>query len=269
MGKVKELQTYGTVTKKPRNNDTPGQLTFNLDGSIREYKPEPKEPEKKENPHPVKKEEKPVRTEIDAEKIAVIKDYYEAFKRFLHASGRLNQTYYLYKNIIESPNERELELAISYAQYPDERERNEEMLGRLRNRISIMKNKHNCEDLNALLSKSKKEWKILSGKLWDLFRYAERAGVPMREEDKTSKRCRDIMLSYVILDNDVHGDCRRQYYREKIIQKYLKSIEHGKFNDVKAVSWYDMEEEYKSNELKEIAKKQARKEKKKPQAKSQ
>ena len=240
MGKVKELQTYGTVTKKPRNNDTPGQLTFNSDGSIREYKPEPKEPEKKEIPHHVKKEEKPVRTEIDAEKIAVIKDYYEAFKRFLHASGRLNQTYYLYKNIIESPTERELELAISHSQYPDERER-----------------------------KSKKEWKILSSRLWDLFRYAERAGVPMREEDKTSKRCRDIMLSYVILDNDVHGDCRRQYYREKIVQKYLKSIEHGKLNDVKAVSWYDMEEEYKSNELKEIAKKQARKEKNKPQAKSQ
>ena len=149
--------------------------------------------------------------------------YWDAFKEFLNASGAFSRTWFLYKAInVEDPD----------PEY-----------------LKIMVEKHACANPDELFAKSSKDWDNYKRKLNTLISKAEKAKVPInlpKGEENQAKYKRNILISFVLLDDCIRGSARRQFYREKYIDRALNRIKSKGYAD--PVSIYEMENAFKADQ---------------------
>lgn len=169
--------------------------------------------------------------------------YYEAFRDFLKKSGVFGRTWHLYKAIMDDPDLNELQWRLDHENMSEmERKRVTEIRDAVKNHLYVMKNKQYCKTPEELYAKAEAEWNEYKRSLNWLITCAQRANVPFAADENKKK---DIMISFFHLDDRVRGSARRDYYREKYVNKALKAIE--KTGYYPPMSIYDMEKAFKND----------------------
>ena len=177
------------------------------------------------------------------------KNFWKAFEAFLDESGAFSRTWYLYRSIKDSPSEKELHERLN------NRSITTHELDIVRDqlkRYDIMRKNHRCntvEDFEVKLSNDRQRYKSA---LEHLLQFAAMAGVKPNIPDKYSNdekvknealRIRNnILNAFVVLDDKIRGSARRQYYRDKYVNKALKEIKKFGYSD--PISIGDMEKAF-------------------------
>lgn len=172
------------------------------------------------------------------------KKYWEAFRDFLSASGVFGRTWHLYKQLRDDPTPETLIADINRCNNPVERARIESQLKGVMERITVMKTRQKCETKEELFDKASSDWDDYKRKLKNLISYSRNANVPIAAEEG-QKVFRNIMVSFVLLDDSVRGSCRREYYRDKFVNRSLKQVKKTGYAD--PISIYDMEAAFKAD----------------------
>lgn len=169
--------------------------------------------------------------------------YYEAFREFLKKSGIFGRTWHLYKAILDDPNLEELQWRLDHESMSEfERKHVTEIRDAVKNHQYVMREKQHCDTKEELFAKAEKEWSEYRRSLTWLMTCAQRANVPFAADDKKIK---DIMICFFHLDDKVRGNVRREYYREKYVNKAMKAI--NKTGYYPPISIYDMEKAFKND----------------------
>lgn len=167
------------------------------------------------------------------------RQYYEAFKEFLKKSGSFGRTWHLYKAIEGDPEESQINWRLNHETLS---EKDREYLESARDRLKVMREKQHCDTMEELFAKASNDWDSYKKSLKWLITCSARANVPITADDKTMK---NIMISFFHLDDRIRGNCRREYYRDKYINKAIKTI--NKSGYYPPISIYEMEEAFKAD----------------------
>ena len=218
-------------SSKGKNKDVfPGQLCFDLD-SLEEGSYTPRLPKEQ------------------------VKEYWESFKDFVDASGIFARTYNLHKQLEKDPSIREIDSELSSQISPERRKELEELREGVERRQKAMHEMKypECDKITKVISwrlcqtpddvfkKAQYEWDEYKKKLNILINNSATVGVSLAlsEEDK-----RIWMLKFVLLEPDREGPKRRNYYKDKHIERAFKALD--KTGYAEPLSLLDIEAEYKA-----------------------
>lgn len=134
--------------------------------------------------------------------------YWNAFQGFLTSSGIFARTWHLFRQIKDNPDEKNLQ--------------------KMRNA-----GYKNQAELSNTLEKQALEY---GDALDELIKCSEKVNIPL---GMNSKLKNDLLLNFVLLDDETKGACRRSYYRE-FSKHALQEIEQKGFS--KPISILDVED---------------------------
>ncbi len=220
--------------KGKKNNNFPGQLRFNLDGNL-------------DQDLLALIEEKPVETTSQPKQERTCtpeasKAYWESFKEFLDASGVFARTWNLYKQIKIDPSVKELDAQLNDMNLsPDKKEQIKEIKEGVVRREIAMRQKMQCDTPEEVFVKAHNDWNRFKSKFNTLIEKASKADVSLA---LSTEEKREWMLNFVLLDDAHLGSKRRNFYKDKYVERALKSLE--KTGYAEPISMIDIEKEYKT-----------------------
>ena len=223
-----------TPRKKKDKDVIPGQLKFNLSSGLDEDLLTIIE----ELPAAISAPKKSERACTPEE----AKAYWEAFRDFLTAAGVFARTWNLYKQVIKDPLISDLDEQLNDKNLsPEKREQIEEIKEGVVRRENAMRQGMKCETPDEVMVKARNDWERLKSKFNWLIDKAAKANVSfaLAKEEK-----REWMLNFTLLDEKHQGSKRRNYYKEKYIERAMKSIAITGYAE--PVSLMDIEASYQA-----------------------
>lgn len=221
--------TRESTSRKKKDNLTPGQMRFDIDQDLLTIVEEA----------PLPSEQQRLNRTTTPE---ISRKYWDAFKEFLDASGVFSRTWSLYKQVKKDPSIEELNEQLSDDSLsPEKHAEIEEIKEGVVRREVAMRSKMFCETPDDVFVKAHNDWNKFKSKLNRLIELAAKANVSfaLSVEDK-----REWMLKFVLLDEEHEGSKRRNYYKDKFVERALKSLD--KTGYAEPISPIDIEAEYLS-----------------------
>ena len=154
------------------------------------------------------------------------KGYWKAFQKFLEFSGSFTRTWHLYSQIKDDSDVSYLSGQLSRRDLSEvEKAEYDDRLRRALNHQDSMKIQ-GCDNLDELSMKASKDWQEYRKTFNRLLECSKEVGFSfeLNEDEKDA-----IMLHFVILDDKVRGNCRREFYKERYVTKAIKAIEKTGF----------------------------------------
>lgn len=219
--------------KKKKDKNIPGQLSFtfsNIDDDLLEII--------EENPAKITSPPKSERTCTPEES----KAYWEAFKAFLDASGVFARTWHLFQQVTKDPLVADLDKELGSPNLsPEKREQLKEIREGVVRRENAMREGMHCKTPEEVKVKAHNDWERLRSKLNTLIDKASKANISiaLNKEEK-----REWMLNFTLLDDKHQGSKRRNFYKDKFVERALKSIE--KVGYAEPVSLMDIEAQFET-----------------------
>ena len=209
MGKNKYNKEYQDMSGK--NSNFPGQLCFDVNG--------------KNNGNLVEAKEM-----LCSEKAS--QNYWNSLKEFLDVAGSFSRTWYLYQSV------KYIDTSLPDYKLPPEQVK----------RLNIMRDRHKCKTIDELAVKVQNEKMTLRAKLKWYLACSTNAGVGLimpEGTDAVYAKENDILNAFVVKHELIRGNLRRDYFREKYLNKALKEISIYKYAD--PVSIVKMEEAFEED----------------------
>ena len=212
MAKNKDYYKFETRNSsgKKCKNDTPGQFHLEIiDADLRNI---------------IKKRDNSEKLDIKKPSCTPeqAKEYWESFMKFLKCSGFFARAWHLYNLIKSDPDVAFLRRQLERRDLTEaEKAEYNSQLKRALDHLDNMKTRLECESVEELRDKIGQIWEEYE-KVFDRFlKSSKKAGISFDPDDETKEA---VMLYFVLLDDEIRGNCRREFYKERYVTRALKSI---------------------------------------------